>query len=364
MQKIVLFTNSMGQGGAERQLSVLAGFLYESGYDVVVSTINDDPDHYDLVKGIKRTKICNVHSSKILKTIKLFRYFLTVSADCIISYGQRENLFMLFPMLFRKRPKLICSERSFTPSKPSSNETILVRFLYRYADYIVPNSRSQSEHLIKTNPSLAPKIFTVINYVDTSRFQFQEAPHNTVRRIGFFCRYEEVKNCINVLKAAASLIDHYHDRFIIEWYGTKTFSTPQLQAYYDHLEQMVRDLNLLEYIHLNDAVKDVQREMEGIDIIALASFYEGFSNSIAEAISCGKPMLVSRVSDNVTMVKDNYNGFLFAPSSLDDMCMCFHNMLALSDDELSQMGRNSRAIAEDLFSKEAFIEAYTKLIEA
>ena len=48
MKRITCFTESLGGGGAEHQMVILAGFLAEDGYDVTLVTYASIPDHYDI----------------------------------------------------------------------------------------------------------------------------------------------------------------------------------------------------------------------------------------------------------------------------------------------------------------------------
>ena len=79
-------------------------------------------------------------------------------------------------------------------------------------------------------------------------------------------------------------------------------------------------------------------------------------------MSCGKPVLCSRVCDNPNIAKDAYNGFLFDPSSEDDITEAIIRYLNLSDDEKDAMGKASRELALQLFSKEVFLSKYKDII--
>jgi hypothetical protein len=57
MKRITCFTESLGGGGAEHQMVILAGMLAEKGYDVTIVTYASIPDHYDTPKGVKRVDI-------------------------------------------------------------------------------------------------------------------------------------------------------------------------------------------------------------------------------------------------------------------------------------------------------------------
>ena len=104
--------------------------------------------------------------------------------------------------------------------------------------------------------------------------------------------------------------------------------------------------------------------MDKYHAVCLPSLHEGFSNSVAEGICSGKPMLVSDVSDNYVMVQDSENGFLFNPQSSDSICDAFLRFFELSFIDMINMGKRSREIAEDLFDKGHFIQQYLDLVES
>ena len=136
-----------------------------------------------------------------------------------------------------------------------------------------------------------------------------------------------------------------------------------MNPYYVEYKNLVEQLGIEDVIHLNDHVQNVAELMPMFDAICLPSLYEGWSNSISEAICCGKPMLVSDVSDNKYMVHDGENGFLFNPESIDDMVNTFDKFFQLNMEQRRAMGLISRKIAEQLFDKEEFVAKYIKLIE-
>ena len=93
------------------------------------------------------------------------------------------------------------------------------------------------------------------------------------------------------------------------------------------------------------------------------SLFEGFSNSISEAICCGMPVLASDVSDNGLMIKNGVNGFLFDPHNIHTIVESIVSFINLSEEEIYQMGIESRRIAEGLFDKGVFANGYIELID-
>lgn len=344
---------------------ILAGMLIEKGYVVTIVTYADVPDHYSVPNGVNRVKIAEGKSA-MRKLFAVFTYFIKAKTDCVISYRKMSNVRALIPLLFRsKRVKVICSERNTTVGAPDFTRRLLGYVLYRRADYIVPNSESQTQYLLKNNPLWAYKLRTIHNYTDLMHFSMCDFPEmQDSLRIAVFARYSKQKNPILFAEALAEVKTRTNRAFEVHWYGCQTGANDEYNDDYLAVKAKVEELGIGDVLKLHSAVKDTYELMINYHAVCLPSLYEGFSNSIAEAICCGKPMLVSGVSDNVVMVHDGENGFLFDPQNTDSICEAFLKFFALSNEKRIQMAHESRRIAEMLFDKERFISKYIELIES
>ncbi len=365
MKRIICFTESLGGGGAEHQMAILAGMLLERGYEVTIATYADVPDHYQIPSGVRRVKLA-VGKSRLTKFFAVFFYFLKTPVDCVISYRKMCNIRVLIPLLFRgNRVKVICSERNTTVGASDFERRIMVQVLYRRADYVVPNSESQTQFMRQENPRLIPKLRTIHNYTDLQHFSVCHLPSVLdVLKIAVFARYSKQKNPILFAKALAELKTKTKKAFEVHWYGNQAGIDSEFNRDYLALKAKVEELGVGDVLKLRPAVKDVFALMGEYHAVCLASLTEGFSNSIAESICCGKPMLVSEVADNAVMVHEGKNGFLFDPKHTDSICEAFLRFFALSLEEMTQMAYESRRIAETLFDKEHFISQYIELIES
>lgn len=365
MKKVICFTESLGGGGAEHQMVLLAGMLVAKGYEVAVVTYADIPDHYQVPDGIERVRIA-VGKSSFIKHILLFFFFIKVDVDCVISYRKMCNVRVLIPLFFRgKKIKVICSERNTTIGAPDLLRRFLVFVLYKRADFIVPNSESQTQFMKKENPSLIPKLYTIHNYTDLDHFAFCDLPSDiSVLKIAVFARFSRQKNPIRFIEAIHKLREKTKRQFEVHWYGNQELISRGNRDLLDYAKSRVVELSLTDVFFFHPAVKDVFHFMGKYHAICLPSLYEGFSNSVAEAICCGKPMLVSNVADNGIMVVEDENGFLFDPRQTDSICKAFERFFRLSYADLCKMSQRSRQIAESLFDKEYFISQYVKLIES
>ena len=362
MKSITCFIGALGSGGAEHQMAYLADFLAEKGYKVCIASFIDMPDHYLLRDDVTRIRIAE-GKSRLKKILSIFHFFLFRKTDCVISFTQRANMLCLIPLLFRRKILAIAGERNMSRGKQTKREKILLSFLYKRADFIVPNSITQSNYIVKLKPGLAHKVITIINYTDINSFNTSPLPLGKVLHIAIFARFQRQKNCMRFVEMLGRL-NHYSGRsFIIDWYGRHDFDNPLLLEYYNKFKESIEKNGVDDLLKIKEPVKDVSERIANYDAVCLPSVLEGFSNSIAEGIASGRPMIVSDISDNSRMVREGENGILFNPFDVSDMCEKFKEFLNLPNQTLIQMGQKSRSIAEELFDKDRFLNDYISLIE-
>ena len=364
-KSIVCFTESMAGGGAEHQMSFLANFLVEKGYNVSLVTYTDIPDHYPTNDAINRVVI-GKGKGKIRKAFDIFKFFIRVKTNCVITFRQRCNARALLPLLFRPNIKVIAGERNTTKGSPDFYERLLFGFLYGRADWIVANSITQRDYLYKSKPKWQDKTLTIHNYTDLSIFTPEDSVFDNISliRIGVFSRFSKQKNFDGFARMLALLKNKTTIKFKVTWYGQTKGPLDGFNADYLRCRELITTLSLEDVIELRQAVHNVADYINKYHAICLPSLYEGFSNSVAEGICSGRPMLVSNVSDNKYMVIDGRNGFLFDPENIQCMCNAFLEFFQLDSVNMKKYGKESRSIAEKLFSKELFVRDYVRLIES
>lgn len=362
MKNITCFICGLGSGGAEHQLSLLSNFLYDRGYYINLVTFSSVADHYPLNKSIRRIRL-GINKNKIGQLIDIWRFFLTTKSDVVISFGQRENFFCIFPLVFRRNIKLIAGERNTTYGKPSKIERLLHAFLYKRANWIVPNSYAQEKYIKEKSPHFAFKVKTIINYTDIYKYIYTPYPNNTKIRFGIFCRYTTQKNYQRFAKAIKILKEKGYTNFVVDWYGDIHYKDKSPNLHYVKFSYLIKEYNIESYLKLHDKTSTVAKEMSKCDAIILPSIYEGFSNTLSETICCGRPGICGNVADNGVMIHDGINGLLFNPEDVDDIANSIAHYIELSQEERAEMCKSSRRYAENLFNKDVFVDNYIKLIE-
>ncbi len=357
MKRVLLITENLGSGGAERQICGLAVMLTRAGYACRLITYvkNQFYEPFLQQNGVDYQFVPELWN-KWIRVFRTAKYVREYNANVVISYLPSVNKTMcLARFLFKAR--LVVSERNNNINITREDK---IRFnLYRLADAIVPNSNSQGEFITKNFRFLKNKVHPIINFVDVSRFAPAEKPsENEILRIITVARYTQQKNVLVYLKVVRKAKD-YGLSVHFDWYGDKTHNA----AYFAEIVKEYDSLNISDYLTLHDSSPTIEEEYRRADIFCLPSLYEGYPNVVVEAMSCGLPILCSRVYENPYIVEEGQNGFLFDPKSVDDIVNAIKKMTALTVEERRQIGIRNRRLCLDRNTEDTFLKSYVDLIE-
>lgn len=355
--KIILFTDCLGAGGAQRQLVGLAIMLKKKGYNVKVSTYYDI-DFYksqlddacvpnDLIPGADNTwkRIMAVRS-----------YFKKERPNWVIAYQETPSLVACAARVLGCKYKLIVSERN-TTQFIGMNERVRF-FLYHWADAIVPNSYAQEKWLRDHHSWMAYKLKTITNFVDLEKFSFVERTRRSIPEVMVVATIRDSKNTLGLIQAV-KLAKERGLKFHISWYG----KSDEFATYFDECQKMIIQLGITDCISLMPKTKEIHNKYKETDYFCLPSFYEGTPNVICEAISTGLPVACSNICDNYIYVQQNKNGFLFDPNSTDSMAEALERIVLQDSIDYDSYCKHSRSVAEQLLDKEMFLDKYLTIIE-
>lgn len=358
MKKILCLIDSLGPGGAQRQLVGMATFLKERSFDVIVATYHDNRFYVDqlLSAGVPYVYLKKAERS-LTRIWHIARYIRKVKPDVVISYLETPSVCACVAKLFNHKFKLIVSERN-TTQQTGRNEKI--RFnLFRIANYVVPNAFAQEDYIKYTFPKLADKVATIPNFVDLDHFVPATGRNRRdVPEILIAATIWASKNTLGFIDAVARLKGNGF-KFHISWYGKD-------KTHLDYLAQCVekiKRLGLDDNIELKEKTTKIKDAYQEADYFCLPSFYEGTPNVICEAMACGLPVACSDVCDNSKYVEEGVNGVLFDPKDAECASDAIARLLSLSDADYKSYCKNSRMLAEEKLSKNKFVESYIKLIE-
>lgn len=356
--RICCMIRSLCLGGAERQLAGLAVQLKQQGHDVEVLTYHEA----DFYKGqLDEAGVTHCFIPKTGGSRKLAReiaeHFRITKPDAVIAFLVGPSIKACLAKKYFPDFKLAVSERNVNLLAAPHD---LFRFLmFRRADAIIPNSHAQEAFIRKHFPFCAPKLHTIVNFVDTEKFCPSTPKEDTEGplRIVTTARVDSRKNIHGYIKAIRTVRDRGHD-VRVEWYGLK-----KEDRYYRRCSRLIGRLGLEGIFSIKPATSDVLGVYRSADIFCLPSFYEGTPNSLCEAIACGLPAVASLVSDNASYVQDGRNGFTCNPKDPDDIADALCRLIGMTPQQRAEAGMQSREIACEKLSRQVFIGNYSALLD-
>lgn len=359
MKKILCLTDGFTLGGAERQLIGLAHFLKEKGYNVDLACYHEKNFYKDLISQYGLYCIALKPKGRFGKFLEVKRLINEGSYNYVIAYKDGPTMIVSLLKLFGLKAKVIVSERNTTQTLTRRER---IKFWgYRFADYIVPNSYSQENFIISNFPSYKNKTVTITNFTDTYSFvpSGSRSDRKTIEVIiaGRIAEQKNMMRFLDVVKLLKDIGTPYH----FKWFGNVSAGE---QAYESDVMQKWHQLGLEDMLEFLPATNNIKREYQVCDAFCLPSLYEGYPNVVCEAMSCGKPILCSRVCDNPYIVEDGVNGLMFDPTNEKNMFDTFVRFSEFTLDERYAMGVTSREIAVKKFSEESFVNKYIQLIDA
>jgi glycosyltransferase involved in cell wall biosynthesis len=135
-------------------------------------------------------------------------------------------------------------------------------------------------------------------------------------------------------------------------------------------DQYVRDLKKLAKpttgrILFTDAVYGPLKEelLAHARVFVLPSALEGLPITLLEAMSYGRPCLVSDIPPHRAIIQDSKNGFLHRTADFDHLCECLSNILYTAPSELVGIGAAARETVAERYDWEKIVDQIERLYE-
>lgn len=359
--KILFLIDSLGSGGAQRQIVTVAKLLKDRGIEVsILCYIHED--FFSKVLEENEIMIHWLEEHNYLKRIIRVRKFIRRgNFNTVISFLNVPNFLNNIAAIGGKTWKVITSERSSKETTLTSLKGRVFSWFQRYSDFIVCNSNNAKEMWLKYKPQYNNKLKVIYNPIllplITTNYIHRK---NGQLHIVIAASYQYLKNPIGVVNALMLMNNDEKNNIKINWYGRKDVSKGDTRAY-DEAINLIEENELEDVILLNEETTDIINKMNEADFVGLFSELEGLPNAICEGMMIGKPVIMTKVSDYNQLV-DHKNGFLCKWDEPESIKNAFVAAMNLSDDQIMRMGANSKEKAKKLFSKETIVEQWMNLI--
>lgn len=347
---IVIFTQSLESGGAEKQAVILANSLSEL-YRVHLIVFYNDKKSERITKLItSNVNLILLHGLKFQKIVKLALILKKLKPYILFNYLLLPSL--LGGLISKFIPNCISVggirnailDKNKIPFNRFAHNILNVRTIYNnYTGY----SRYTSQGFKKEKALVIP------NAIDVKTKEIAR-PEKSIPNILSVSRFEKAKDYYTSLKSIKGLFDS-GEKFtytIIGW------GTLENQIYQWILELGIPN----EIVKIIINPPKIEKYYLDADIYLQTSLFEGLSNTVLEAMSFSLPLIVTDVGDNNRLVRNGYNGFLVTPK--DSSSIENHLKIILSNYSTRiKYGKNSYKIVKENYSVEAMKNNYLTLIK-
>lgn len=333
--KILFTIANMVGGGSERVLANLANDFVKKGHEVTILMTAGNEIAYELDNRVKTFSIGERTGGSILGRIKrifsMRKAFRTDKEQIVISFGTETNLFTLLAAVGLKN-KIIISERN-DPNQCGFKK--LRDMIYPLADRHVFQTEDakrcfskkiQKKSVVIPNP-LKPDLPAAYGgerkkeIVAVGRLTAQKNHKLLLKAFELFCQKQE-------------------------GYTLSIFGQGELE---EELRKLARELNIADKVKWKGFASDVLEQIRESAMYVLSSDYEGISNSLAEAMAIGLPVISTDcpIGGSKMCIQDKENGLL-VPIQDENALAKAMLYLAEHEKEAKEMGEKAQKIREEL----------------
>jgi len=237
----------------------------------------------------------------------------------------------------------------FHPDSSTWKRKLVNPILNLFTDQVTAISKATKQALVEFENINETSIDVVYNGitplavvqsdVDKLRIELSIAQSHNI--LGTIARFDPIKNHIMMLKAFSLVLEQQpNTTLIIVGDGEER----------EKIEACIKQLNLAQNVILTGYQTKPHNYLALMDIYLLSSFSEGTSMTLLEAMSLGKPCVVTDAGGNPEIVIDGENGFVTPNDNAQKFAQGITNILE-SAVITNQLGQASKSRFESHFSE-------------
>jgi GalNAc-alpha-(1->4)-GalNAc-alpha-(1->3)-diNAcBac-PP-undecaprenol alpha-1,4-N-acetyl-D-galactosaminyltransferase len=341
--RITLIIASLGAGGSERAMQLVANHWAAAGHDVSLVTLSTtDPDFYSLHPRIKRVALGLLKDSRHvldmvrnnLTRVRALRRNLThARPDAVVSFGDTTNIQTLMATVGLRLPVVICEQIDPRQYPIGTAWNVLRRLLYPAAEVLVVVSSAMATswagQVVRQE-----KVRVIPNpvYVTPDR-SVRGDGHGGKKTMAAMGRLVHQKGFDNLLHAFRLCSDRHPEWSLhILGEGAERLS----------LEALRSELRLDDRVRFLGVVKEPAEVLRQADLFVMSSRFEGFPLSLIEAMACGLPVISTDCPTGPSeIIRNGIDGLLVAPG---DVTALAHAMDRLMDNPEERRSLAVRAV--------------------
>lgn len=308
VMKVVLCTDSLDGGGAERQLIMLASQLERRGVDVTLLTFYPrKPFYMELLQESGVRHVVDESGVSPLGRIRAIRRAARqMRADAVVAFKNGTAMAACLAG-FHAPWRTVVSERNVTVDLTFRERAKFL--LYRMADAVVCNSRAQHDFIEKNFPELSGKTTVIHNLASGISRSAVGNVSSAMPSVLTVARIAPQKDVSFYLHLARRLADA-NPSVRFRWIGDAVDA-----GYMEEMLSLRSALNLDGIVEFLPASENIAGHYARATHFLLASRHEGFSNALCEAVVAELTCVASDVGDNALILGNR--GLVFPSGDLD-----------------------------------------------
>ena len=361
--RLTLVISSLGRGGAERVLSILAGAWAEQGHQVtLLSFDHGEAPAYSLHPSVARRSLGLLarsrgffegmtHNFRRLRVLR--RAILETHPALVVSFIDTVNVLTLLATRGMGIPVII-SER-IDPSRYDIGKTwSLLRWLaYPYADALVCQTEAAAARfrsLTQVRSLAIPNPISIPTAVMSRPAGGQSSACRVLMAMG---RLVPQKGFDLLLQAFAAIAQR-HPQWILTIWG-EGLLLEQLQA-------QARFLGLEQRVQFAGVTTDPFAKLRGADLFVFSSRFEGFGMALAEAMACGLPVVSFDCPEGpAVIIRNGVDGVLVPAEDVDALSVALDRLMSDAQERSRLAARASEVL--ERFSLDTVLPLWQGLFE-
>lgn len=239
-------------------------------------------------------------------------------------------------------------------------EAARYKFIYKYSDRIVFNSRALLEHAKMILPTIDDKSSVVYNVVEIPREippAVKKFQHENALKILILGSFQEGKGQKDGISAISALLDDGFDIELILAGGIAD------RSYFDSLQEMIEKSGTGDRVRVLEFQPNPFGLISEADLLLVCSRKEAFGRVAVEAMFLGKPIIAPRSGGIVEIVDDNKTGYLYVPGDISDLSEKIKHFL-VDKEKLQVFGNEAIFSVREKFSSEKTRQELSNIISA
>jgi glycosyltransferase involved in cell wall biosynthesis len=373
IRKILFLLPTLASGGTERQAAELIRRLDRERFEPVAAVIYGlDRVPVEIPIGDARLVSLRKPLGKLGNLVALFRLWRLILRErpsVVQSFLRPADLYARIAGTLALHRRLVTSLRTRIAGFWSLPWQWTERILWRRSVRIVSNSRAAADEAERVLRIPRARLLVIPNGVDLERFHpaldwrapradFGLTPSDAV--FGMVARYSPVKDHATLLTAVAQM---HHSGYWPEYAKVILAGGTTFEEARREVDDRIREHGLEGIVRPMGVLTEVERVYAALDWLILPSRFEGFPNSVLEAMACGKPVILSDAANAEHIVREDETGWVFPAGDVLALVDCLRRALATPPERRVAMGRAARSLVEGRFSTRLMTRRYESLYE-